>query len=386
MRRQRRVWSGRVASWDNHGSANLTTVTAAVLAVAGVQPGDAVVDLGAGNGQLSLPLAQLGARVLGVDVSPGMVSALRSEALRRDLPMLEAITMPIEELDLPAGSVDLVVSSYALHHLRDPDKAKLVQAAARWLRPGGRIVIADMMFGRGGSQRDREIIKLKLLTLARKGPGGWWRITKNVVRYLVRVQECPISMDAWTALLRAAGFTSIAASGIVAEAGLVSAQLPGSELARANTSAQLRPRPNERRLVRPWGATVLAAAGLAGTLLAVHGATSGGTARPVPSAGASGPLLSSQPFASYTYRIWPGQRSSAARAALAGLAVTVHPQGPGLSVVAGVNGRPGSARYYPGGARVYVVEAAVGDDSGRTDSSLGDDGVVVTDAQGRIVS
>jgi ubiquinone/menaquinone biosynthesis C-methylase UbiE len=324
VRRQRRVWSGRVASWDNHGSANLTTVTAAVIAVAAVQPGDTVVDLGAGNGQVSLPLAQAGARVLGVDVSPGMVSALRSEAHRRGLPTLEAITMPIEELDLPAGSVDLVVSSYALHHLRDPDKAKLVQAAARWLRPGGRIVIADMMFGRGSSPRDREIIKLKLLTLARKGPGGWWRIAKNVVRYLARVQECPISMDAWTALLQGAGFTSIATSGIVAEAGLVSAQLPGSKLvpARAEDSGQrddssadetavLRP----RRLAGPFGAAVLAAAGLAAVLLAVHGPTSAGTARPVPSTGASGPPLSSQPFASYAYQIWPGKRSSAAQAA-----------------------------------------------------------------------
>ena len=239
MRRQRRVWSGRVASWDTHGSANLTTVTAAVIAVAGVQPGDVVVDLGAGNGQVSMPLAMHGARVLGVDVSPGMVSALRSEALRRGLAALEAITMPIEELDLPAGSVDLVVSSYALHHLRDTDKAKLVHAAARWLRPGGRIVIADMMFGRGGSRRDREIIKLKLLTLVRKGPGGWWRIAKNVVRYLIRVQECPISMDSWTTLLEAAGFTSIAASAIVAEAGLVSATLPGTESVAAKTSAVL---------------------------------------------------------------------------------------------------------------------------------------------------
>jgi ubiquinone/menaquinone biosynthesis C-methylase UbiE len=211
-----------------------------VIAVAGVQPGDVVVDLGAGNGQVSLPLASHGAQVLSIDVSPGMVSALRSEALRRGLTSLEAITMPIEELRLPAGSVDLVVSSYALHHLRDPDKAKLVREAASWLRPGGRIVIADMMFGRGGSRRDREIIKLKLLTLARKGPGGWWRITKNVARYLVRVQECPISMDAWTALLRTAGFTSIAASAIVAEAGLVSARLAGSESVAAKTSAQLR--------------------------------------------------------------------------------------------------------------------------------------------------
>jgi hypothetical protein len=57
-----------------------------------------------------------------------------------------------------------------------------------------------------------------------------------------------------------------------------------------------------------------------------------------------------------------------------------------LSVVAGVNGQPGSGHFYPGGARVYVVEAALGDDSGNTDYNLGDDGVVVTDAQGRIVT
>jgi SAM-dependent methyltransferase len=238
--RQRRVWSGRVASWDQHGSANLASVTAAVIAVAAVQPGDVVVDLGAGNGQVTIPLAIRGARVLGIDVSPGMAGALRSSARRRGLDTLEVVTLPIEELNLPAGSVDLIVSSYALHHLRDPDKAKLVQAAAGWLRPGGRIVIADMMFGRGGTRRDREIIKLKLLKLARKGPGGWWRIAKNVVRYLARVQECPISMEAWAALLHAAGFTAVTASAIVAEAGLVSARVPGSASVQGQASTQLR--------------------------------------------------------------------------------------------------------------------------------------------------
>ena len=181
------------------------------------------------------------------------------------------------------------------------------------------------------------------------------------------------------------------------------------------------------RLIGPWGTVVLAATGLAGLLLAVHGwagwhasavpgtvggaaavgqpgrsASAGaapgpakstaGTSPPAPSAGASGsagasrPLLSSQPFASYAYRIWPGQRSSAAQAALAGLAVTVHQNGAGLSVVAGVSGQPGSSHFYTGGARVYVIEASLGDDSGNTDYNLGDDGVIVTDAHGRIVS
>jgi hypothetical protein len=40
---------------------------------------------------------------------------------------------------------------------------------------------------------------------------------------------------------------------------------------------------------------------------------------------------------------------------------------------------------YPLGARVYVVEASLGDDSGNSDYNLGDDGIIVTDAHGRIV-
>ncbi len=227
-RRQRRVWSRRVASWDQHGSAGLTKVTAAVLAAAAVGPGDLVVDLGCGNGQISIPLARQGAEVLGIDVSPAMAGQLRSAAEREGLSTLDAIARPVEELDLPPASVDLIVSSYALHHLRDPDKARLVEAAMTWLRPGGRLLIADMMLGRGGSSRDREIIKLKLVTLARKGPGGWWRIAKNIARYLIRVHEIPISMEAWEALFRKAGFAAITTTGIVAEAGLISGQRPES--------------------------------------------------------------------------------------------------------------------------------------------------------------
>lgn len=182
------------------------------------------------------------------------------------------------------------------------------------------------------------------------------------------------------------------------------------------------------RRVGTRGAAVLAATGLAGGLLAAHGwadwrtpvvpgglgpgaaagrlsgsasgpaaaasprnspgRTAGPASSPSPASSARhpGPLLASQPFAPYAYQIWPGRRSSAAQAALAGLTITTHRQSTGLSVVAGVNGQPGSPRFYPAGARVYVVEAALGDDSGNSDYNLGDDGIVVTDAQGRIVS
>jgi SAM-dependent methyltransferase len=224
--RQRRVWSGRVASWDQHGSAALTAVTAAVLEAADVPGGAQVVDLGCGTGQISLPLAMRGAQVLAVDVSSAMVRRLRSEARRRGASGLEGLALPIEELVLPPGSVDLVVSSYALHHLRDPDKARLVSAAYGWLRPGGRLLVADMMFGRGTSRRDRVIIRSKVAALARKGPGGWWRIAKNAARYLLRVRERPLPAQAWTAMLTRSGFAEVTATEIVAEAALVAGRRP----------------------------------------------------------------------------------------------------------------------------------------------------------------
>src|SRR5260221_7925017 len=225
-RHQRRVWSGRVATWDHHGSTGLARVTAAVLEAADVSPDAQVIDLGCGTGQISLPLALQGAQVLAVDVSPAMVRKLQAEAERRGALGLDGLALPIEELALPPGSVDLVVSSYALHHLRDPDKARLVSAVYGWLRPGGRLVVADMMFGRGASSRDRAIIRSKLAALARKGPGGWWRIAKNAARFLLRVQERPVSMDTWTAMLTRSGFVAVTATTIVAEAGLVTGRRP----------------------------------------------------------------------------------------------------------------------------------------------------------------
>jgi ubiquinone/menaquinone biosynthesis C-methylase UbiE len=238
--RQRRVWSSRVGSWDRHGSAAVTSVTSAVVGAAAVQPGDSVVDLGCGTGKISLALAMQGADVLGIDVSPAMAERLRAEARRQGLASLKVIALPVEELDLPPASVDLIVSSYALHHLRDADKARLVAAAYRWLRPGGRLLIADMMFGRGRSARDREIIRTKIVALARKGPGGWWRIAKNAGRYVLRVQERPISMAAWSALFGDAGFAGVTASVIVAEAGIVTGCRPDSVPLSATAAAATR--------------------------------------------------------------------------------------------------------------------------------------------------
>ena len=128
---------------------------------------------------------------------------------------------------LPAASVDLVVSSYALHHLRDEDKRTLAAEAARWLHPGGRFVVADMMFGRGTTQRDREILRDKAAAFAVMGPAGWWRIAKNLTRYGLGVgHEHPAAPQFWQLALRDAGFSDVRFEPVVAEAGIVSGTRP----------------------------------------------------------------------------------------------------------------------------------------------------------------
>ncbi len=107
---------------------------------------------------------------------------------------------------------------------------------------------------------------------------------------------------------------------------------------------------------------------------------------PVSPAPSPGPKLSSQSYASYAFQEWPGPVSSAAKAAATGLVITVRKHGTGIMVTAGVAGQPTpAARFYPTGTKVYVIEASMGDDSGNSDYNLGDDGLAVTDSQGRIL-
>lgn len=224
---QQLVWDRRARSWDHHGVTGLGKVIAAVLEQAPVQPGATVVDLGCGTGALSLPLAERGAAVTAVDLSRAMVERLEDKARQAGVDgVINGVVVPVEHLRLPEESVDLVVTNYALHHLRDADKQAVVRSAASWLRPGGRLVIGDMMFGRGGTARDRAIIGSKVMVMVRRGPAGWWRLAKNVARYTLRLQERPVSMDTWTAYLRDAGLGEVQAVPVVAEAAVVAGVKP----------------------------------------------------------------------------------------------------------------------------------------------------------------
>ncbi|MHB8438663.1 MAG: class I SAM-dependent methyltransferase [Acidimicrobiales bacterium] len=218
---QRRVWDRRTDHWEHEGALGLSVVLDQILELADPGPETVAVDLGCGTGQLALPMARRGSRVTAVDVSPAMIKRLEEHAESEHLDGVVGVVAALERFDLPATSLDLAVSNYALHHLRDKDKRALIHATARWLRPGGRIVVGDMMFGRGATARDREIIRSKISVLVRRGPAGWWRVLKNVVRFTLRLRERPLSMEAWVALFEEAGFRSVKSVGVVGEAGIV---------------------------------------------------------------------------------------------------------------------------------------------------------------------
>lgn len=220
---QRRRWTRRAQSWNDGVASNpgLSATIDAVVAEAGDASGMTVLDMGCGSGQLTIPIARHADHVIAVDVSAAMIELLRENLGREGLANVSGRVGALESLALPPSSLDIVVSNYALHHLADRDKQRLLAAALVWLKPSGRIVIGDLMLGRGGDARDRAVIVEKLLVFARRGPGGWWRICKNAWRFAARTSERPLSMTSWERLLREAGFSAVATRAIVSEAGLV---------------------------------------------------------------------------------------------------------------------------------------------------------------------
>ena len=102
-----------------------------------------IADLGAGEGTLSLLLAQRAERVIAVDSSLKMVEYGADLALRNGIANLEYRHGDMEELPIGAEEVDMVLLHQALHHALHP--ARALAEAWRVLRPGGRIVLLDLL-------------------------------------------------------------------------------------------------------------------------------------------------------------------------------------------------------------------------------------------------
>ena len=100
-----------------------------------------VGDLGCGTGQLAAAIAPFVGRVIAVDRSGDMLQTARRRL--RDVPNVEVRRGELEALPIDNATLDAATLVLVLHHLPDPGAA-LVEAA-RVLRPGGRLMVVDML-------------------------------------------------------------------------------------------------------------------------------------------------------------------------------------------------------------------------------------------------
>lgn len=101
------------------------------------------VDLGVGDGLLTLMLAQVADSVTAVDLSSEMLEKLEERAKAQNVNNIEYLRGEIEKVPLPDAHADVVVMSQALHHADVPDAS--LRESLRILRPGGRILVIDLL-------------------------------------------------------------------------------------------------------------------------------------------------------------------------------------------------------------------------------------------------
>ena len=109
-----------------------------------IKPGMTVVDLGAGSGYFSFPMAKrVGpkGKVLAVDIQKEMLTIIRSRMKEQKVTNIEPIMGTIQDPKLPAGKVDLILMVDVYHEFSHP--FEMTEAMVRSLRPGGLLVFVE---------------------------------------------------------------------------------------------------------------------------------------------------------------------------------------------------------------------------------------------------
>ncbi len=118
-----------------------------VIELAKVKPGDTVLDVACGTGNLTLTARTYAGptgKVYGIDASPEMIEVAKKKAARAGTGVIFKLEAA-EKLDFPDSTFDVIISRLAIHHLPDDVKRLAFAEMLRVLKPGGHVLIADFV-------------------------------------------------------------------------------------------------------------------------------------------------------------------------------------------------------------------------------------------------